>query len=139
MATWLRVARSAARRPLGGAAHGGEFQRLADRAGLGQRVDGDAGDEGSGLRKDLDQPLVGQLQQRLADGGAADAVGFRDLLLDNGFARPAAQGHDLVAQGAVNAAGRGGRTPGSAGRSLFGAPPRPSRGQVTGVEAVWHR
>ena len=68
-------------RELGGAAHAGALQRLADELRVGDRGGRDPGDERAELRDDLDQPLVAQPHQRLADRRAAHAQARGQLVL----------------------------------------------------------
>ena len=58
-------------------------RQAADQAGelAGQELPGGGGDAGPRAARDLDQALLLQDEQRLPDGGAADAEALRQLLL----------------------------------------------------------
>ena len=68
----------------------------------------DAGHEGPELRHDLDQPVVAQALQRLADRRAADAEQRGQLVLGELAAGLELRGHDRVAQEHVDLAPRAG-------------------------------
>jgi hypothetical protein len=102
---------------LGGEADGGALQRLAHELRVAHAADGDRGDERAALRRDLDELLVAQADQRLADRGAGDAELARQLVLGQPCARRQLHGDDGLAQRRVR--------PGTGG--LVGEPPE--RGQ----------
>ena len=66
---------------LGGAADARALERLADELRVGHRGRRDAGHERAQLRHDLDQPLVAQAHERLADRGPAHAEPGGQLVL----------------------------------------------------------
>jgi len=73
--------------PHGEIADHGAFQMLADKLAFAHRLEPDWRDEASGLRIDLDQPLVSKPKQGLAQGRAADT----DVLHERRVGEPAAR------------------------------------------------
>ena len=65
----------------GGFADGGAFEGFADEVGVGDGGLADRGDERSELGDDLDQAVVAEPDERLADGGSADAEAGGELVL----------------------------------------------------------
>ena len=61
-------------------------------------ADVDAADHGGVLRKDVDQPFFAQLEQRVADGGLADAELLGQLGAGQHGAGHQVQRHDGLAQ-----------------------------------------
>ena len=74
------------------------FQRLANDDRLRQRGQRYARDEDARLRKYLEQPFVGEFQDRLAHRRAAEAVGHRDFGLGDRLARQPFERYQLGAQ-----------------------------------------
>jgi hypothetical protein len=91
-------------REVGRAAHAGALERLADELRVGDGRRRDARDEGAELRHDLDQPVVSQSLQRLADRRAAHAEQGGELVLGDLAAGRELDGHDGVAQQCVDRA-----------------------------------
>ena len=75
--------------------------RLADRRHIDRR------DQRARLRVDLDQPLFGQLLQRIAQRRQADAMGLGQFGTQQRCAGRQVEPYDLIAQGGVNPASRG--------------------------------
>ena len=65
----------------GGFAHSGAFEGFADEVRVGNGGLADRGDERSELGDDLDQAIVAEPDERLADGGSADAEAGGKLVL----------------------------------------------------------
>ena len=78
------------------------FERFADELRLGDSVHADPRDERPGLRIDLDQALVRELQQRLAHRCPADAVPDRELLLRKWLPGLELERHDLFLRDRVD-------------------------------------
>src|SRR4051794_16773659 len=68
-------------RALGGQADCGALERLAQELRVVDSGHADRADEGAELRDDLDELVVAQARERLADGGPADAELLGDLVL----------------------------------------------------------
>ena len=64
----------------GGLADGGAFEGFADEVRVGDRGLADRGDECSELGDDLDEAVVAEADERLADRGAADAEAGGELV-----------------------------------------------------------
>jgi hypothetical protein len=80
------------------------FERLTDHHGFADGVEIDTRDIGAALRADVDEVLVGETQQRLANRGPADAELLGELLLDERDAGLQVDGDDAPAQLGVDAA-----------------------------------
>ena len=112
-ASWRRMiasrpARSWSRARSAVLADRGALERLAHELGVGDGVLADAGHERAELRNDLDEPVVAQALERLADRRAADAEQRRELVLGQLAAGRELGGHDRVAEQGVDLAARAG-------------------------------
>ena len=92
----------AAARAVRGEAGRSLFERFTDDDRLGQRGERDARDESARLREYFDQALIGELEDRFANGRAADAIGGGDLAFKNRLARQAFERQELSAQVGVD-------------------------------------
>ena len=104
---WAAIsARSAAMSRGGRAGRGGvergQLDRLADELGVADLLDVDPRDEAAELRIDVDQPLLGEQDQALADRGAADAELGGQIALRHGRAGREVERHDPLAQHAMH-------------------------------------
>ncbi len=103
------TARSAARAALGRGAGGGRLEQPSHLRQPGQVAGVDAGHEHAAAREDLDQPLVGERAQRLADRRAAELRPLHQVALVDGRARRELERHDHLPQPVVRLVGeRGG-------------------------------
>ena len=89
---------------LGKAAHHLGFQRDAHELRLADGRHIDRGDQCAGLGVDFDQPLFGQLLQRVAQGGEADAMEFREFGPQKRCTRRQVELDDLIAQRVIDPA-----------------------------------
>ena len=80
----------------------GGLERLADELGLADRREIDAADERTGLRVDVDEPLVGEADQRLADRRPADPEARCHLGLGDRLAGQDGDADDRVAERVVD-------------------------------------
>jgi octanoyl-[GcvH]:protein N-octanoyltransferase len=87
---------------LGGQAHSGALERLAQELRVIDARDADAAHERAKLRHDLDQLVVAQPRQRLAHGRATDAEPVGDLVLGDLAAWLELSRDDRVPQGLVD-------------------------------------
>ena len=94
------------------------FERLANDDRLGKRGKRNARGERARLRENLDEPLVSEFAQRLADWRSAEAVRFGQLRLRERLARQPFERDKLGAQVAVD--------PGSDPAGVDAARPGPS-------------
>src|SRR5277367_2649926 len=92
----------AAARPLRREPHGGLLERLTYHDRLRQSRERNPRGKCARLREYLDQTLIGQLENRFAHRGAADAVRGGNPAFEDRFAGPTFERHDLGAQVGVN-------------------------------------
>src|SRR5258708_9539841 len=82
----------------GGFAHHGDLERFADKARLEHFVQADRGYEAAALRQDLYEAVFGELDQRLAHRGAANAELKRELGFGDFLSRSQAHRDDRAAE-----------------------------------------
>ena len=93
--------------PLNRALYGRAFQGFADELAVEDLAQLDRRHEGAVLRIDLDQVLLGELDQRLADRRARHAKPLRQLLFRQHAARQQPARDDLATQQGANLSGDG--------------------------------
>src|SRR4051812_14256411 len=80
----------------------GDFERLAHKSGALHGFERDPADEASTLRQNIDQPVLREPDQRLADGRTARAEPQSKLVLGQLFARHQPERDNVVAKDRVD-------------------------------------